>query len=88
MACYTSPMAEWSLCKRTASQQRESAKPACYNHLMHTPGVRWPAWLMAIVLAMTLNSQASAQAGGSLRLSAPVTDTFPTVRVFLDVRDE
>lgn len=55
---------------------------------MHTPGVRWPAWLMAIALAMTLFSQASAQAGGNLRLSAPVTGTFPTVRVFLDVRDD
>ena len=55
---------------------------------MHTPGVRWPAWLMAFVLAMTLSSQASAQAGGSLRLSAPITDTFPIVRVFLDVRDD
>jgi hypothetical protein len=55
---------------------------------MHTPGVRWPAWLVAAVLAMTLSSQASAQAGGIVRLSAPVTDTFPTVRVFLDVRDD
>jgi len=55
---------------------------------MHTSGVRWPAWLMAAVLAMTLGSQASAQAGGTVRLSAPVTDTFPTVRVFLDVRDD
>ncbi len=43
---------------------------------------------MAVVLAMTLSSQASAQAGGSVHLSAPVTDTFPTVSVFLDVRDE
>ncbi len=88
MACYTSPTTEWLLCKRTASQRREPAKPACYNHLMHTPGVRWPAWLMVIVLSMTLSGQASAQADGSLRLSTPVTDTFPTVRVFLDVRDE
>lgn len=55
---------------------------------MHTPGVRWPAWPVAIVLAMTLTSQATAQAGGSVRLSPPVTDTFPTVRVFLDVRDD
>jgi hypothetical protein len=43
---------------------------------------------MAVVLAMTLSSQASAQSGGTVRLSAPVTDTFPTVRAFLDVRDE
>jgi FHA domain len=55
---------------------------------MHTPGVRRPARLVAAVLAMMLSSQASAQAGGIVRLSAPVADTFPTVRVFLDVRDD
>jgi hypothetical protein len=55
---------------------------------MHTPGVRWPVGLIALALAMTLSNQASAQAGGSLRLSAPVTDSFPTVKVYLDARDD
>lgn len=54
---------------------------------MRTARVRWPAWALAITLAMALGNQGAAQEGGSLRLSAPITDTFPTVRVFLDVRD-
>lgn len=52
---------------------------------MHTPGVRWPAVLLVILLA---TGQASAQTSGSLRLSPPITDGFPSVRVYLDVRDD
>jgi len=52
---------------------------------MHTPGVRWPAVLLAVLMT---TGQASAQTTGSARLSAPVTDNFPSVRVFLDVRDD
>jgi hypothetical protein len=55
---------------------------------MHTPGVRWPAGLLATLLAVALVGQASAQTTGSARLSPPVTDTFPSVRVYLDVRDD
>jgi hypothetical protein len=55
---------------------------------MHTPGVRWPAWPAAILLAVTLFGRASAQTSGSVRLSAPVTEAFPTVKVFLDARDD
>ncbi len=55
---------------------------------MHTPGVRWPAWPVALLLAVALFGRASAQTSGSVRLSAPVTEAFPTVKVFLDVRDD
>lgn len=59
--------------------------PACYNVCMHTPGVRWPALLLAVLMT---TGQASAQTTGSARLSPPLTDNFPSVRVFLDVRDD
>ncbi|MBM3122249.1 MAG: hypothetical protein FJZ97_08705, partial [Chloroflexi bacterium] len=52
---------------------------------MHTPGVRWPALLLAVLMT---TGQASAQTTGSARLSPPLTDNFPSVRVFLDVRDD
>ncbi len=55
---------------------------------MHTPGVRWPAWPAAVLLAATLFGRASAQTSGSLRLSSPATEAFPTIKVFLDVRDD
>jgi len=55
---------------------------------MHTSGVRWPAGLLAILLAVTLAGRASAQTIGSARLSPPVADTFPSVKVYLDVRDD
>ena len=55
---------------------------------MHTSGVRWPAWPTAILLAVTLFGRASAQTSGSVHLSSPVTEAFPTIRVFLDVRDD
>ena len=52
---------------------------------MHSPGVRWPAVLLAVLLS---TGQASAQTTGSARLSPPLTDNFPSVRVYLDVRDD
>ena len=52
---------------------------------MHTPGVRWPAVLLAVLMA---TGQASAQTTGSARLSPPLTEDFPSVRVYLDVRDD
>jgi hypothetical protein len=55
---------------------------------MHTPGVRWSAWPVAILLALALFGRASAQTSGSVRLSPPITEAFPTVKVYLDVRDD
>jgi len=55
---------------------------------MHTPGVRWSAGLLAILLAVALFGRASAQTSGSARLSRPVADAFPSVKVYLDVRDD
>ena len=52
---------------------------------MHTPGVRWPVVLLAVLL---FTGQASAQTTGSARLSPPLTENFPSVQVYLDVRDD
>lgn len=52
---------------------------------MHTPGVRWPAVLLAVWMTA---GQATAQTTGSARLSPPLTEDFPSVQVYLDVRDD